>query len=240
MIWIQNPAQLDCTMLNYYFTGVISFLFPITHTQSSPLDFCVSCSSILISSLVFFDSFSLVWVRSAVVWPSCFSSQPIASCGSSRDTMYLYVSSACFLIPVTSFCRESMMPSWSVTVPGPTPYSLSWKVIYIHLEIANNYTTPIISTESLEDHYVLKHLSAVNSNFKAILWAHWQSDCQFLPTFTQKSPTSTNSYFSFKAFNGPSSHGLFYHHKSTPSKFNIKAGFFTQWEHWMNTASKQL
>ena len=115
-IWFgsKNPAQLDHY---FYFTVVSHFFFSafhITLTPSSPLVFCVSSSSVLISSLVFFVSSSLVLVSSVVIFPSCFSSQPIASCGSSRDTMYLRASSACFLISMTSFCRESIMPSRSM------------------------------------------------------------------------------------------------------------------------------
>lgn len=78
----------------------------------------------------------------------------------------------------------------------------------MHLETAKNYTTAIISTENLEDHYEFKHVSTVNSDFKAILWVHIQFDCQFLPTFTDKSPVSSNSHLIFIAFNDPPSHSL--------------------------------
>ena len=239
MIWFQNPAQLDFTMLNYYFTVVISFFFHITHTQSSPLVFCVNSSSILISSLVFFVSFPLVWVSSVVVLPSCFASQPIASCGSSRDTTCLCF--FCLLFDINDIILQRISNALKINV-GAWPDAIFFilKDNLYPFRNRNNYTISTTSTENLEDHYVLKHLSTVNSDFKAILWVHRQLDCQFLSTFTQKSPASRNRYFIFKAFNGPSSHSLLYHHKSIPSKLNIKASIFTQWEHWMNTASKQF
>lgn len=111
-------------------------------------------------------------------------------------------------------------------VLGPMLYFSSWKIIYIHLEIANNYTIAIISRENLEDHYEFKYTSTVNSGFKAILWVPMQLDCQFLSTFTHKSPVSRNSYFIFIAFNDPPSHSFSHHHKSILSKINIKASIF--------------
>lgn len=117
-LYTYNLIPKSCsTGLLFLFYSSQSFLFSafhITFTPSSPLVFCASSSSVLISSLVLFISSSLVLVSSAVTFPSCFSSQPTASCGSSRDTMYLCASSACFFISMTSFCRESIMPSRSV------------------------------------------------------------------------------------------------------------------------------
>lgn len=172
MFWFQNPAHLD---YYFYFTVVSNFFFLlfISHLPpSSPLVFCVSSSSVLIRSLVFFVSSFLVFASSVVNFPSCVSSQPIASCGSPKDTMNLCAASACFLISITSLCRESIMPSKSMKVLGSTLYFSSWKIIYIHLEIANNYTVAISSIENLEDHYEFKHTSTVNSDFKAILWVY--------------------------------------------------------------------
>jgi len=111
-IWFGSKILLSWTIILFYSSQSFPFsAFHITLTPSSPLVFCVSSSSVLISSLVFFVSSSLVLVSSVVIFPSCFSSQAIASCGSSRNTTYLYISSACFLISMTSFCRESIMPS---------------------------------------------------------------------------------------------------------------------------------
>lgn len=73
----------SCSTRLLLFYSTQSFLFCILHITLK-----------LSLPLVFFSSSSLVSTSSAVIFASCFSRQPIVSCGSSRDTMYWCAASA--------------------------------------------------------------------------------------------------------------------------------------------------